>query len=307
MRPSHARDLEVAALASRQHGVVTHAQLLECGLSADAIKRRARTGRLHRLYRGVYAVGHRALSPDGRLLAAALSCGAGAVLSHRTAAHLWDLRRSSAARIDVTIPGDPGRRPRVGIRLHRSATLHPEHVTTLRGLPVTTPSRTLFDLAAAVPPRQLERALEEAEVQRQDVGAGLAALLGAHPTRAGTRNLRAALARHHADPTLTRSDLEDNVLELCDDHGLPRPAVNVGILGHEVDFLWPDRRLVLEADGFAYHRTREAFERDRRRDAHLLAHGYRVVRVTHRRLTAEPAAVANVLRRVLLGDLASGR
>jgi hypothetical protein len=154
----------------------------------------------------------------------------------------------------VTIPGDPGRKPRVGIRLHRSATLHPEHVTTLRGLPVTTPSRTLFDLAAVVSRRQLERAREEAEVQRQDVGAGLAALLGAHPTRAGTRNLRAALACHHADPTLTRSDLEDTVLGLCDHHGLPRPAVNVGILDREVDFLWPDRRLVLEADGFAYHR-----------------------------------------------------
>src|SRR4051812_36369972 len=150
-------DIELAALAARQHGVVCRAQLHACGLGDRAIHDRVAAGRLHRVHRGVYAVGHMALTRDGRLLAAVLACGPGAVLSHATAASVWGLRHSNAARIHVTVPSAAGRSGPAIVRLHRVATLRDEHRTRVGRLPVTTPARTLFDLAATVPRRALER------------------------------------------------------------------------------------------------------------------------------------------------------
>lgn len=298
MRAQHDTDRRLAALAARQHGVVSRRQLERLGLGRGAIARRIECGRLHVLHRGVYAVGHRALTREARWLAAAMACGGGAVLSHTTAAAAWGLRGSSAARIDVTV-SLAGRRAPAGVRLHRVGTLADADRVRLGALPVTTVARTLFDLAQVLPQRALERALEEAEARHLDT-TRLPVLLAAHPTRHGAPKLRAALDLHGAGgATRTRSDLEEDFLALCDDHGLPRPIANAQLHGYEADFHWPGRGLIVEADSRRHHGTRAAFERDRARDADLATKGWTTIRVTHARLLAEPGKVAAQVRALL--------
>jgi hypothetical protein len=289
----------VAALAGRQRGLVTRRQLLALGLSQRVIDDWIERGRLHPLHRGVYALGHRALASGGGWLAAVLACGDGAVLSHRSAAAHWDLRPSASARVDVSVPGTGGRKRRRGIALHRSATLEPEHVTCHEGIPVTTVARTLVDYAEVVPRRALERAVDQAEIVRRLDATALRALIEPHPRRTGCRRVQALLDSYLVDAGLTRSELEELVLRICDRAGLPRPGVNRRVTGLEVDFVWPAQRLVAEADSRRYHATRRAFERDRERDALLLLHGYRVVRLTERRLTTDPEGVARLLAALL--------
>jgi len=296
MRDADDKDRRLAALAAMQWGVVSRAQLSGAGLDKDAVARRVARGRLHRLHPGVYAVGHTALRAEARWLAAALACGPGAVLSHVTAGAIWDLRPASTAAIDVTVPSGAGRAAPHGVRLHRHAALRPEEVTVRDGLPVTTPARTLLDLAATRPRRELERALDQAEVlQLFDLGALHAVADG----RAGTRPLRAALSEHEAGTTVTRSELEELLLAVCARHGLPRPMVNARVAGFEVDALFPGAKLVLEADSWRFHGRRRDFERDRAKDARLAVAGFRVVRLTDRRLRREPAKVAAELRALL--------
>jgi hypothetical protein len=258
-------------------------QLSELGFDEAAIRRRVGGGRLHRLYRGVYAVGHTVLNAHGRWLAAVMACGDGAVLSHRSAAALWCIRPTAAARVDVAVPHTSGVRSTAAIVVHRSR--RPVDITTRDGIPVTTPGQTLADLATALPRRALEKAAEQAEALRLDV-----AVPADHP---GAGRLQEAMA-HDLDHT-TRSPLEDAFLELCEVHGIPRPLVNTVVEGFEVDFCWPERRLIVETDGHAYHGTRAAFERDRARDAQLTAHGWRVMRFTERQVRAEPWSVAVVV------------
>lgn len=293
------RGLRVAELATAQHGIVTRLQLVALGLGHDAIDDWIRRGRLHAVHRGVYAVGHRALHRRAAWLGAVLACGPGAVLSHRSAAALWDLRRTSMPRVEVCVPGGGGRRRRHGILLHRTRTLADADVTCHDGIAVTTVARTLVDLAEVVPGRSLERATDQAEVVRRFDLAALVAVIEAHPRRAGSARMRALLAEHAVGSTLTRTDLEDRVLALCARAELPRPAVNAVAAGLEVDFLWARERLVAEADSRRYHATRWAFERDRERDAQLLLHGYRVVRFTDRRIATRPAEIAGTLRALL--------
>jgi Transcriptional regulator, AbiEi antitoxin/Protein of unknown function (DUF559) len=280
-------DLAVAKLAAKQRGVVSREQLLALGFDRNAIRRRLERGRLHRLYRGVYAVGHTIVPRNGRYLAAVMACGQHAVLSHRSAAALWGIRPSEAPRIDVTVPHTSGVWSAKAIVVHRSR--RAIQATTHERIPVTTPGRTLADLATALTRRQLEKAVEMAEVLRLDI------IVDAdHP---GAKRLAAATA--HALTTTTRSPLEDAFLELCDRHGLPRPLVNTWIEGFEVDFAWPDARLIVETDGHGTHGTRAAFERDRARDAQLTALGWRVVRFTERLVRNEPGRVGDLLRRLL--------
>ena len=195
----------------------------------------------------------------------------------------------------VVVPG--GQRGRRGIVFHRARELSGIRATH-DGIPVTTPSRTLLDLAGVLSPRRLERAVETAD--RHDLldVAELARLIESSRGRKGTGRLTSVLARLRPVPQ-TRSELERRFLRLCDDAGLPRPAVNVPVTGFEVDFLWPGARLVVEVDGFEWHRDRAAFERDRRRDARLQLAGYRVVRVTYRRLVEEPGSVISDLLALL--------
>jgi very-short-patch-repair endonuclease len=284
-------DAVIAALAERQHGVVARRQLLRLGFGRRAIDRRIGQARLHPLHPGVYAVGHRVLTPHGRWMAAVLACGPGAVLSYRSAASLWGIRRTAKVRIDVTVRQHM--RPRPGLQPH-TATLPADEITVHDGIPTTTPARTLLDLAAVVPRQTLERALDEAEVLRLP---GPQALLDRYPRRRGTKHLRTLLLNARS-PTPTRTELEDCFIAFVGDRDLPRPEINTIIEGYEVDAVWRETKLIVELDGYATHGTRRAFERDRVRDRRLTAAGWRVIRLTCESF-AEPAELASEMTTLL--------
>ena len=250
---------------------------------------------MHRIHRGVYAVGHPVLTVNGRRMAAVLAAGPGAVLSHASAAALWEIRRTSATRIDVTVRSKAGRARRPGLRIHRTPTLRDDEITEHQAIRVTTPARTLLDLASSLPRRALERALDEAEISELYDLRELEAIALAHAGERGTAALQRALD-DDGEPTLTDSELEELMLALCDDHDIERPSPRTWVAGLRVDFVFPASRLVVETDSWTYHRTRRAFERDRERDAILARAGYRTLRFTHRQLTREPAMVADTIR-----------
>jgi Protein of unknown function (DUF559) len=291
MRHIGATDATIAALATAQHGVVARKQLLALGLTHEAIARRHRAERLHRLYNGVYAVGHKVLTIEGRWMAAVLAAGTNAVLSHGSAATAWDLRPLGAGAVHVTIPGDPGRNRRQGIRVHRSRTLTAADTTSHRGIPITTPVRTIIDLATTLKGRPLEQALDLADQH------GVIDFAELKP-RPIPRSLQAILTRYAA-PHLTRSELEDRFLALCDDHGLPRPSTNTRIEGIEVDFVWGRLRLIVEVDGYRYHRSPSSFEDDRERDVVLTLAGWTVLRFTWAQVTTRPEWVAGAISKRL--------
>jgi very-short-patch-repair endonuclease len=288
-------DARLAALAARQHGVVSLAQLLELGLGLKGIAERVRTGRLHRIHRGVYALSPARPRTEGYWLAAVLACGPGAVLSHRSAASLWQLRPSAAATIDVTVPARSGRKKRRGIRVHRSGRLRREETVVRDGVPVTTVARTLLDLADVLPTQALKRAIDESEYRGRFDLTSLTAVVENNPGRRGAKVL--ALAKEPAQRT--RTDLEDDFLAFCRRHGLPRPDVGIEIQGYEVDFAWADAHLIVETDGLAAHRTRRAFEDDRIRDRRTLRAGYHTIRLTDRALRHHQQEVARDLRDLL--------
>jgi Transcriptional regulator, AbiEi antitoxin/Protein of unknown function (DUF559) len=290
-------DHRIAELARRQGGVVGRRQLEALGLSASAIDRRVRAGRLHLLHRGVYAVGHRLIGALGRRWAAVLACGDGAVLSHGDAAAAWELRRSRGRAVHVTV-GPNGRATRRGIVAHRNGPLPADEVTTLDGLPITTPARTLLDLAAGgLRGRALEAAVDAAERRRLLDFADLHALLKRYPGRPGTPSLKGVLARYRGGDT--RSELEIIVAELCDAHGLPRPLENCVIEGKVRDFYWPHARLVVEADSYAWHRSPSALDDDRERDVELTLAGYRSLRFTWFQATRRRRYVVAAILRAL--------
>jgi very-short-patch-repair endonuclease len=292
---SAAINAQLAQLAARQHGVLSRLQLLEAGVAAGAIKYRVSTGRLYPLHRGVYAVGYRSASPLTRAMAGVLVCGPGAALSHRSAAALWDIGLSWPGVVEVTAHADRYHR---GVTVHRSSALAPPHVTTHLGIPVTTVARTLVDLADVLDDRALARALNEAQITRRVRLDELAALLPHLRGRRAATRLRPFVERSAAP---TRSVLEDTFLNLLEHHALPRPEVNQRVEDYEVDMLWREQRLVAELDGRRYHEHARAFEHDRDKDATLVAAGYRVVRVTWRRLVNQPAREAERLRALLNG------
>jgi restriction endonuclease-like protein/putative AbiEi antitoxin of type IV toxin-antitoxin system len=285
MRAELATDVVIGALADAQHGVVARRQLASLGLTEAAITRRVDGGRLRPLHRGVFAFGHQALRVEGRWMAAVLACGDRAVLSHASAAAAWDLWQTGSGSVHVTVPGDSGRARREGVRVHRSRTLAPAHITTYRGIPITTRERTIIDLANRLEGRRLEQLLNRAERQ----------LDFDELRRARSPSLQAVLSSYSV--ATTRSELEEAFLRLCDDHGFPRPEVNARIEGIEVDFVWRDARLIVEVDGYSYHRSPSAFERDRERDAILTTSGWRVLRFTYAQVTYRPAWVAAVALR----------
>jgi very-short-patch-repair endonuclease len=285
MRPQSAA-LSIAALADAQYGVIARAQLIDAGLTDAGVARRVRDGRLRRLHRGVYAVGHRALTAEGRWLAAVLAGGPGAVLSHATAAAAWDLRRAGGTFIHVTVPTRGGRERRAGLRLHRSNTLGATDVTVHRGIPITTPARTIIDLAGTLKGRALEHLVDLAD-QR-----GLVDFTDLRA--ANSASLQAVLRNYRPAPT--RSELEERFLQLCDDYGIERPETNGRIEGIEVDFVWRERRLIVEVDGYRYHRTPSAFERDRERDVRLITADWTVLRFTWHQIVQRAAWVAAAIR-----------
>jgi very-short-patch-repair endonuclease len=297
MEGETAKDIVIATLAGEQYGVAARAQLTERGLTRNEIDRRVATGRLHRVHRSVYAVGHRVLTTEGRWMAATLATGG--VLSHATAAAAWDMLPLAGGLIHITVVGASGRERRTGIRVHRSGTLEPADTTTRRGIPLTTPIRTVLDAAAKLEGRRLEQVLDRAE--RLIDFADLAARLAAHPTRPGSPSLQAALSHYTVGSIVTRSEMEEAFLRLCDDHGLPRPEVNTRIEGVECDFAWRDARLIVEVDGYKYHRVRSVFVSDRERDVVLKLAGWTVLRFAYEHLTGRAAWVAAAVRTSLAG------
>jgi very-short-patch-repair endonuclease len=292
-------DRRIADLASAQHGVVSRGQLRVLGLNRHRIESRIAAGRLQPVHRGVYAAGHRVLTIEGRWMAAVMAGGERAVLSHASAAAAWELRRAVAGAIDVTVPGGAGRKRRAGLRVHRSTTLEVTDTTTRLAIPITTPARTIIDLAATLDGRPLEQALDRAEQLRLVDFADLARRIADRPGRTGSPSLQAVLSLYTAGSTVTRSEMEERFLALCDDHGLRRPDVNTRIEGLEVDFAWRNARLIVEVDGYAYHRSPSAFENDRERDVILVLAGWQVLRFTWTQLTRRPAWVARAVSKRL--------
>jgi hypothetical protein len=278
----------VSDLAANQHGVVARRQLLDIGLTSEQVQYGRETGWLHSIFPGVYAVGHTRISGNGRWMAAVLAGGRIAFLSHRTAAAVHGMLRSSSPTAHVTVPAT-GRRKRRGILLHESADVA-AHATRINGLPVTTVARTLLDLAADKDPL-LERAIEEAEHLRLlDVGA-----IDLDSKRPGVRRLRRALRIYRAATGNERSEFERRVVQAIIAAGLPAPSVNVWLLGAERDLVWHDHMLVVELDG-PWHRGTAARIRDPRRDATLQLHGYSVVRVPQHWFDTDPAGVIATIR-----------
>jgi hypothetical protein len=260
--------------------VISAAELRDCGLSKKAVSRRVRKGWLHSMHRGVYAVGHDNPPLQGRFLAAVKACGPGAVLSHfAVAAHVgmvrWDGRLP-----EVTVVG-PGARGHSGIRVHRAACLEEADITVHQGIPITSPARTLVDLASILDQRRLRRAVRQAQSLELVEPQQLVETLGRLGPRRGVTKLGRILA---SGPAPTRSELEDVVLDLMLAGGFAHPDVNVPLVlgGREVvpDFRWPEQQLIVEADGAAWHDNKLSKEDDAERQALLEAHGERIVRVT---------------------------
>jgi hypothetical protein len=290
------RDRRVAALAAEEWGVLSVDELRGCGLSRDAIAIRARKGRLHRLYRGVYAVGHPNVALQGRFLAAVKACGPGAVLSHFSAAALWGFVPWDGRCPEVTVRG-AGTRQHAGIRVHRTTRLERRDLARREGVPITAPARTVVDIASLLDRRALRRAVREAQsIGRVTLHLLVEAIhrLGPCP---GVRELGHILS---TGPAPTRSVLEDEVLDLILRGGLAHPDVNVPlhVAGRTVvpDFRWPEQRLIVEADGAAWHDTRLAREDDAERQALLEAHGEHVLRVTWAQAVSQPRETLARLR-----------
>ncbi len=292
----HSKDLRLAALAARQHGTVSAGQLQAIGYTHAAVGRRVQQGRLHRLYRGVYAVGHAALTLEARQLAAVMACGPDAALSHRSAGLRLGIVRT-AIRIEVSAPRSRGARK--GVTVHRTHALAPADRDIRDGIPITSPARTLVDLADVLNERRLADALHQAEVLRIFDLAAITEALERVPGRSGRHRLTQAIAAYQPDPPLLRNEAEKRFLDLVEAHGLPTPHTNVPLGGFELDFYWADARLAVEVDGGAVHHTQRAFQEDRRRDRELAAmHGIQSLRVTWRDLD-RPAHLAGQLRQTL--------
>jgi predicted transcriptional regulator of viral defense system len=261
-------DATIAAVAGRQYGVITTAQLRAAGLNDSGVSKRVTAGRLHPLYRGVYAVGHSKLSQEAQWMAAVLAAGEGAVLSHAAAAKHWNIWRGKAKGIDITVPGQ--RRSRQGFTIHRARTLDKRDTTTRQGIPITTVPRTLVDLTTTLTAYQLANVIHEAAFRGRFKEAATREAM----TRAKGRdltNLHAALQAHASGSAGTKSALEDRFLA----GATGDPLVNTKI---EVDFYWPDQNLVVEIDGPGHDRPRTKAE-DAWRDQALAARGVRVVRI----------------------------
>jgi very-short-patch-repair endonuclease len=275
---SGTRDQRIAAIASRQHGRVSRRQLRAAGIGDGAIARLLARGALLREHPGVFAVGHNAPMPLGAEAAALLACADGTVLSHLTAAALWGLKTPPPTRVEVLIGGRETARP-PGVRVHRTVQLPAQDIRIKQLLPLTSPARTLLDVADGLTPRELERALDEALVGRIVRASQIAAVLARARGRRGAVRIQ-KLIETSTGTTVTRSQAEERFLALVRAADLPQPDVNCRTRGFEVDFLWREPAVVVEVDGYRFHSSRAAFERDSAKAAKLTAGGLHVMRVT---------------------------
>jgi very-short-patch-repair endonuclease len=294
-----------AWVASQQLSLITARQLQEAALGRNAIARRRQKGILRPVHHGVYLFGAAPLLPGARELAAVLASGDSALVSHRSAAALWRIAAPAEDDVvDITVVGSR-RRPRDGIVVHRTPAIDPADRALLRGIPITSPARTVLDFAAGASSDELERGIAEAYALRLTTEAELKRTIERNPHRAGVAALKAEL-RREGGPAWTRLEGERRMKLLIRQAQLPAPLANIKVAGYKADFLWPAERLIVEVDGYQFHGHRQAFERDRRRDAaHVLA-GYRVIRITWRRLTDEPLAVAAIIAGALSASRSPG-
>ncbi len=291
----------LADLAGRQHGVVGREQLRALGMEPGTIKRRIQAGRLHVIHRGLYAVGHSAITVRGRWMAAVLASGPEAVLSHRSATALWGIWGSGSGQIHVTVPRKL--RSQRAIRRHFGV-LASDEVTVVDGIPVTSAARSVLDLAGDKGEPAAEAALREMEYLGIYGEVSLPSLLERYPRHRGAAIVERCLERLRDDPGgRVRGTLEESFLPFLDHYRIPRPKLNawlsVGDERFQVDCHWPDAALVGELDGFRSHGTKRAFRKDRRRDRRLLVNHFNVVRITHDQLQDEPLEVAADLRDLL--------
>jgi very-short-patch-repair endonuclease len=262
----------VAQIVARQHGVISLEQLYWAGLTWEQVRHRVRTGRLHRVHRGVYAVGRPGLGIKGSWKAATLALGKRAALSHRSAAELWEMLGRRSRLIDVSVWGRSGRGTHEGLRIHRPRTFTAAEITSRHGISVTTPARTVADLRSVLSPSDVRDAIRAAEIQGLPIG-----------------DYSRLVER-------TRSELELIFLELVRRHGLPEPEVNVRVGHFLVDFLWREQRLIVETDGHRFHRGSLATKEDLVRDAALRGLDFEVLRLGYSRIVNSPDAVVAELR-----------
>lgn len=280
----------LSRIAARQHGVVSRVQILALGVTPSFVARFVDSGLLHPLHLGVYALGHSQITREGRWMAAVLAVGEGAVLSHLSAALLWGIVDRAGGLIHV-LAADSGSRARSGLVIHRTRHLPPGHRLEIDGIPVTSIDRTLLDLAAMLTPGRLRYAVEAADRRGLLDVPALIELCDASPGRKGTGALRRIALEQRGATARTKSPPESTFLRLCRDYGLPEPLVNSTLHGYEVDFHWPDRRLVVEIDSYTFHRSWAQRQRDLERDADLKVRGHDVLRFTPERLAGDEEAV----------------
>jgi predicted transcriptional regulator of viral defense system/very-short-patch-repair endonuclease len=300
-------DAALAGVAASQHAVFRVDQLRELGLSESAVHKRAAAGRLHRIHRCVYSlVPPELLTREGHWLAAVLACGPGAVLSHRSAAALHELRRTERSKIDVTVPVRSSRQHR-GIDLHRSTTLTERDTTVVNNIPCTTVARTQLDIAEVINERGVERLFDQAETMEVFDLRALTDQLERNHKRRAARVVRRVLATHYPGSTPTWSEIEEAFLALVRRANLPSPELNRLLLMPDgdppirPDFMWRAHRVTVETDGRKTHRTRQAFERDRRNDQRLIAIRWRPVRVTWKQIFFEPDRLSGLVVGLLRG------
>jgi very-short-patch-repair endonuclease len=297
---NYPRRRKLALLAEKQHEVVARWQLALLGFTRHEIQHLVRQGVLHRLFPGVFTVGSRHLTREGRWMAAVLACGEKAVLSHRSAIALWGLRPPRSGAIDVTDPtrchfGQPG------IKVHRTRCLDPEDRAIRTGIPVTSVHRAILDFAETAPAQQVRLAIEMADRKELYDGYAMDELLARSPGRKGTKPLKAILNAMRGQTTpLTRSQLENRLLAGMRDADICEPQADVLIEGELVDFVWVEQRLVLEVDSYLWHNTRKDFESNRRRDTRLQLAGFRVIRATEQRIWHELDGLLIDLKRMLV-------
>jgi len=276
--------------------VITRRQLLDLGFSAEAIKHRVQKGRLHPVVRGVYAVGRRHLNREGRSMAAVLACGPGAVLSHRSAAALWGFGNEHPQYIDISVRRTSEARL-TGVRCHRRPSLPSNEIELRQGIPLTAPVRTFLDLATVTGPKTLERSINEADKLDVIDADSLRLALDDHPGQPGIRLLRHVLDEHTF--RLSDDELERLFRPLAAAAGLPTPLTKHIVNKFEVDFFWPDLGLVVETDGWRYHRTPAAQTRDALRFQVHVANGLTPLRFSHHQVKYEPRHVRDILNQTV--------
>jgi hypothetical protein len=286
-------DRAIGAVAAGQNGNITRRQSHELGLDGNAIDYRVRVGRLYRVFRGVYSVGRPAIAPQQRAAAAVLACGPGAALSHSSAMTLWGYWRQWDKTLEVTVVGD---RRTKGIRVHRSTTLRRRDITTQLGIRATTPARTILDMSPRLNDKSLRRLVKNALNSPWLTEDHLAEMLARHPTAPGARRIAKLIGR---DGTPERAGWEDEFPAFCAKHGLPAPIMGQPFRGYILDALFPAEKVIVELDGWDFHKGKIAFEDDRERDAEMLAHSHVTVRMTWDRIHERPRREARRLRKIL--------